>query len=470
MLALLGLVRVAQLCEAAHARPGQAAFDSDVVVSVAGRDSDSIIDFNQTFASMVVNATTNTMVIVSGQPTNASSTCAIRQEHALHGCADSAFSLPRSAVHDGANCSLAMLLNSTTTLQIQINSRLPTAAALANYTLQIHAVQPSVLPNKQPRRAETHDIVIAIAMASIGLGALLAGAIHCCRNQTKASESAQHDRLLQGPATNRATASASWWSANREQVGFTSMLVLVGLGQAAGYSAETSFIGHLGKDAMAARSLVFSTMDYFWGISYLWYAVSTKIARSVGEGDAIAIAKLFKMSMILALACSVVTMVIVYAIGPWMIRTLYDPSEAVYQLAWPFLFIHAAGQPLDYANSMGKSTAQGLQYLRAFLLFNFIERAVFQPWSNYVCINVLKLGVNGSAYAHVARQVFMAFLWFGLLGRHFNNEKERLLGSVSIWKTVLHREDWKIFSVHSFYLLGVLLFVLPHIHVADHDT
>ena len=59
--------------------------------------------------------------------------------------------------------------------------------------------------------------------------------------------------------------------------------MLVGVGQAAGYSAETSFIGHLGKDSMAARSLAMSSMDYFWGISYLWYAVSTKIARSVGE-------------------------------------------------------------------------------------------------------------------------------------------------------------------------------------------
>ena len=42
---------------------------------------------------------------------------------------------------------------------------------------------------------------------------------------------------------------------------------------------------------MAARSLAMSTMDYFWGVQYLWYAVSTKIARSVGEGDAVAIAK-----------------------------------------------------------------------------------------------------------------------------------------------------------------------------------
>ena len=63
------------------------------------------------------------------------------------------------------------------------------------------------------------------------------------------------------------------------------------MGQAAGYTAETSFIGHLGKDSMAARSLAMSTMDYFWGVQYLWYAVSTKIARSVGEGDAVAIAK-----------------------------------------------------------------------------------------------------------------------------------------------------------------------------------
>ena len=60
---------------------------------------------------------------------------------------------------------------------------------------------------------------------------------------------------------------------------------------------EQRFVGHLGKDSMAARSISYSVIMYFYGISSMWAAISTKIGRAVGAKDYAAIGKYLKMAI-----------------------------------------------------------------------------------------------------------------------------------------------------------------------------
>jgi len=252
----------------------------------------------------------------------------------------------------------------------------------------------------------------------------------------------------------------------RRQLGFTFLLIGSSISGTICHSLETSFIGHLGKDSMAARSITFSIMAYFYGISSMWSAISTKIGRAVGADDNVAIGKYFKMAVYLAFGSGVFTWSLLYPLGPLMMRTIYTLPKPTYDLAWPYMYIHAMGQPLDYLNSVGRSVLQGLQQLKYYVLMSFLD-GLASGLSNYVAINVLGYGINGSAAVHVMRQVIFIFLIYGYLYRFFK-EKERNSGTETLMKdangnmkankidvrgAVVRWSDWSIFSKHSFYLL-----------------
>ena len=90
----------------------------------------------------------------------------------------------------------------------------------------------------------------------------------------------------------------------RRQLWFTVLLIAVSLNGTVMSTLEQRFVGHLGKDSMAARSISFSVIMYFYGISSMWAplslsvsrlsltgcghrwaAISTKIGRAVGAKD-----------------------------------------------------------------------------------------------------------------------------------------------------------------------------------------
>ncbi len=83
----------------------------------------------------------------------------------------------------------------------------------------------------------------------------------------------------------------------RRQLWFTLLLIAVSLNHTVMSSIEQRFVGHLGKDSMAARSISFSVIMYFYGISSMWAAISTKIGRAVGARDYPAIGKYVKMAI-----------------------------------------------------------------------------------------------------------------------------------------------------------------------------
>jgi len=105
-------------------------------------------------------------------------------------------------------------------------------------------------------------------------------------------------------------------------------------------------------------------MSYFYGITSMWSAISTKIGRAVGAKDNVSIGKYFKMALQLSAACGLLTWALLYPFGPWLLKKLYAPTEKVYALAWPYMYIHASAQPLDYLNGVGTSVLQGLQQLK----------------------------------------------------------------------------------------------------------
>ena len=252
---------------------------------------------------------------------------------------------------------------------------------------------------------------------------------------------------------------------NYRQVMFTLLLISSSIAGTIASSLETSFIGHLGKNSMAARSITFSIMNYFYGITNMWAAISTKIGRAVGARNNAAIAKYFKMAIILAFASGVFTWSILYPFGPWMMRHFYTLKPATYDLAWPYMCkckpalrkktlcsdpccrtadLHAMGQPLDYLNGVGNSVLQGLQQLKYYVAMGFTDR-ILLGLSNWLAIKVLGFGINGtysaiylhpvtfpihvdlfggagSAVVHVMRNAFMIFLIYGYLYRWFKND------------------------------------------------
>ena len=225
----------------------------------------------------------------------------------------------------------------------------------------------------------------------------------------------------------------------RRQLFFTFLLIGSSITGTVCHSLETSFIGHLGKDSMAARSITFSIMGYFFGITNMWAAISTKMGRAVGARDNEAIGKYFKMAIILAAGSGVFTWAIVYPFGPLLMRTIYDYpvslKPAVYNLAWPYLYIHAIGQPLDYLNGVGGSVLQGMQQLKMYVLVGFLN-GTLSGLSNWIAINVLGFGINGSATVHVMRQVVLISISYGYLYWYFGKEAKNpqsWVGSIKVW-------------------------------------
>ena len=90
----------------------------------------------------------------------------------------------------------------------------------------------------------------------------------------------------------------------RRQLWFTLLLIAVSLNHTLMSTIEQRFVGHLGKDSMAARSISFSVIMYFYGISSMWAAISTKIGRAVGAKDYPAIGKYFKMAIRTQFCCT----------------------------------------------------------------------------------------------------------------------------------------------------------------------
>jgi Na+-driven multidrug efflux pump len=133
----------------------------------------------------------------------------------------------------------------------------------------------------------------------------------------------------------------------RRQLGFTILLIMVSLNYTFMSTLEQRFVGHIGKDAMAAKSISYTMMGYFSGIScvlsralvstvpstaqqrthtvneaqavthttwlcrvlfshacrMMWAAISTKIGRAVGAKDYASIGKYFKMAARLGIGC-----------------------------------------------------------------------------------------------------------------------------------------------------------------------
>ena len=85
-------------------------------------------------------------------------------------------------------------------------------------------------------------------------------------------------------------------------------------------------------------------MSYFYGITSMWSAISTKIGRAVGAKDTASIGKYFKMAIYLAGGSGVLTWALLYPFGPMLLKALYAPKRAVYDLAWPYMYIHALGK------------------------------------------------------------------------------------------------------------------------------
>ena len=130
----------------------------------------------------------------------------------------------------------------------------------------------------------------------------------------------------------------------RRQVGFTLFLIMVSFNGTLMSTLEQRFVGHLGKKPMAARSISFSVVMYFYGISSMWAAISTKIGRAVGAEDYASIGKYFKMALRLGLFSAAISMGFIYPFGPTVMKHLYlEDKPEVFELAKQYLYIHSIG-------------------------------------------------------------------------------------------------------------------------------
>lgn len=176
---------------------------------------------------------------------------------------------------------------------------------------------------------------------------------------------------------------------NRRQLIFTVALIFVSLWGTIMSTVEQRFVGHLGKDSMAARSISFSVIMYFYGISSMWAAISTKIGRAVGAKDYAAIGKYFKMAMRLGLGSGIFAMALIYPFGPYVMKHLYlEGKPHVYSMAVEYLYIHTVGMSLDYLCGVGSGVVQGMQQLKYYCFLGAFE-STFQGFSNWLAINVL---------------------------------------------------------------------------------
>jgi hypothetical protein len=68
----------------------------------------------------------------------------------------------------------------------------------------------------------------------------------------------------------------------RRQLGFTILLIMVSLNYTFMSTLEQRFVGHIGKDAMAAKSISYTMMGYFSGISCVRLSCS-RVSAAAGR-------------------------------------------------------------------------------------------------------------------------------------------------------------------------------------------
>lgn len=186
------------------------------------------------------------------------------------------------------------------------------------------------------------------------------------------------------------------------------------------------FLGHLdgyGKEALAVAGIT--------GVFYLIFAVigsglnnglQSLIARRAGENKIDAIGSLFFQGVIVAIALSVIGMLVTWFIVPSILRfSLHNPLHV--QMSIDFLNIRIIGLPFLYLYQMRNALLVGTNQSK-FLVYGTVAETVSNVVLDYGLIfgklGLPNLGFNGAAIASVIAEVigllviFWVIKWKGI--------------------------------------------------------
>lgn len=168
------------------------------------------------------------------------------------------------------------------------------------------------------------------------------------------------------------------------------------------------FLGHYNATDFASAGIT--------GVYYLIFAVvgnglnnglQALIARRAGEGQPKEIGKLFYHGVWIALAISVLGIVITYAFAPVIFRATIH-SAAVAENVIDFLLIRIWGLPFLYLYIMRNALLVGVNQTR-FLVWGTLSEALVNIFLDYGLIfgkfGMPEIGFNGAAYASIAAEI-----------------------------------------------------------------
>ena len=185
------------------------------------------------------------------------------------------------------------------------------------------------------------------------------------------------------------------------------------------------FLGHLSEQALATASIT--------GVYYLIFSavgiglnngLQLLIARRAGENRPEEIGRLFNQGVLIALALSVVSILITYTVAAAIMRVAVH-DETTFHDAVSFLNIRIWGLPFLYVYQMRNALLIGINQSK-FLVIGTLAVAAANVFFDYVLIfgawGFPALGFNGAAYASViAEAIGMVVIFLVIRNRGFSS-------------------------------------------------
>lgn len=184
------------------------------------------------------------------------------------------------------------------------------------------------------------------------------------------------------------------------------------------YITNNLFLSQLGKDELGAAGITGVFYLIFGAIGYgLNNGLQALIARRAGENQPEKIGDLFSQGVRIALAISIVGILITLFLSPVIFRNVLHGEENIDRVI-SFLRIRIWGLPFLYIYQMRNALLVGTnnsRYLIIGTLAETISNIVLDYGLIFGNLGLPELGFNGAAYASVMAEAFGMFVVLGVI-------------------------------------------------------
>ena len=225
--------------------------------------------------------------------------------------------------------------------------------------------------------------------------------------------------------------------------------------------ADTAMLGHLenpqylGAVAIGANIMAF----LLWMFAFLRMGTTSFVGRALGANDSALLQQQFGQSMLLALACGLLLIVLQWLLVPFAIA-LMAPDPVIAELAARYCHIRITAAPFAFVTFVAIGLLIGLQNSRLPLVITVLANAL-NILLDYLFIVRFGWSSDGAAYATLIAEVVGGLLAIWVV-RHALRKHLGSLLSWPGWSKLLHLPDWAALlklNGDLFFRTALLLFI-----------